>query len=318
VRLVLRAFHVPKEGEDHEYQDAYAPSIDTIPIESYPFYAAISDGASESIHSGIWAQLLVKAYIDSRPNTTDKKLVRMLVERKASPEWARQMREKYPDLADWATERFTWDKFLKSTSNWTLNWKDTLGADWLWKRCPECGNEGKPGYNMWANYCGDCGARFPVTPWYIGEALRKGSFATFLGIELHKKKLKVVCWGDSCLFHVREDHSTTAFPVQGAELFSNTPDLVCSNPEQNQKFWEGPAVKFAQSSWHRGDSFVLTTDALAKWFLTQAQQGKHPEDEILNMMDLEDPHFPEWVAQLKINSQLVNDDITLLVLKESR
>jgi hypothetical protein len=171
---------------------------------------------------------------------------------------------------------------------------------------------------MWANYCGDCGSRFPVTPWYVAEALSKGSFATFLGIELDLKKCSAVCWGDTCLFHVLGDHSLHPFPVKEAGLFSNTPDLVCSNPQGNEQFWNGPAVKFERFSWRRGDSLVLATDALAKWFLTQAQHGKHPDDEILNLIEMEDPHFSEWVAQLKENSELVNDDITLLVLKESR
>lgn len=60
--LRVRIFWMPKDGHTtSEYEDAYATSEPG----SYPFRAAVADGATESAFSGPWARRLTGAYANS-------------------------------------------------------------------------------------------------------------------------------------------------------------------------------------------------------------------------------------------------------------
>lgn len=62
MRVKLRSFWLPKQGNSsEEYEDAFFP-IDTTELSGTTVRVAIADGASEGTFSGTWSRLLVKHF----------------------------------------------------------------------------------------------------------------------------------------------------------------------------------------------------------------------------------------------------------------
>lgn len=75
----------------------------------------------------------------------------------------------------------------------------------------------------------------------------------------------------------------------------------------------------ASGQWHVGDQFYLMTDALAAWFLSTYERGEKPWLEIAQWYDHANPEagFAAWIAALRSEHRLRNDDVTLIVIKVS-
>ena len=72
---------------------------------------------------------------------------------------------------------------------------------------------------------------------------------------------------------------------------------------------ELPAVSGA---WLAGDTFYLMTDAIACWFLRQAESEKVPARELQDLTDGNGNPFQSWLATLRNSGRLRNDDVTIL------
>ena len=156
-------------------------------------------------------------------------------------------------------------------------------------------------------------------PWFAEEKARMGAFATFLGIDFSSEQLSTGSWqavgiGDSCLFQVRNDELTIAFPVQQSTDFGNFPDLLSSSLPRNRTMWE--RILFLDGKYQVGDTFILTTDALATWFLQSYEQSEHPWNEFNSFLIAEEPliAFEEWIEKKRL-SGMRNDDVTLAIIK---
>jgi hypothetical protein len=154
-------------------------------------------------------------------------------------------------------------------------------------------------------------------PWYLEVGLRHGAFATFLGLVIEDRSWYATAVGDSCLFQVRQDELIRAFPVIRAADFSNTPWLIGSRTSP----YEVPHKNGLQTQGdcQPGDRLWLMTDALAQWFLTQAENGGKPW---LALASLEqtaegasaEQTFAAWIEGLRTARQLRNDDVTLVAI----
>ncbi len=66
MHIVAETFWLPKQGyQSSDYEDAYYPSS-LVNQQLNTFSCAVADGATESSFSDQWAQLLVKAYCESK------------------------------------------------------------------------------------------------------------------------------------------------------------------------------------------------------------------------------------------------------------
>ena len=155
-------------------------------------------------------------------------------------------------------------------------------------------------------------------PWYLEPGLAQGAFATFLGLVIADRNWFALAVGDSCLFQVRQGQLIRVFPLMRAADFSNAPWLVGSRtspievPHKN-------GLQQMGDCWP-GDRLWLMTDALAQWFLIQAESGGKPwlaleplvhaasEDAIVQEA------FAAWIEGLRAARQLRNDDVTLLAV----
>ena len=106
--------------------------------------------------------------------------------------------------------------------------------------------------------------------WQGGSTIKDHGSATFIGLRLQnlnnegKKKWQVVAIGDSCLFKLEsEPENLIVFPIKNSKAFKSTTQCFESLP-QYQSF----SPSFDKGSYQNGDIFLLATDALAQWLLT--------------------------------------------------
>jgi len=157
-----------------------------------------------------------------------------------------------------------------------------------------------------------------AVPWYLEPGLNQGAFATFLGLVIADNSWFALAVGDSCLFQMRQGELICAFPLTRAADFGNAPWLVGSRTspiEVPQKYGLQQ-----MGDCRPGDRLWLMTDALAQWFLIQAESGGKPwlaleplvhataEDAVAQQA------FAAWIEGLRAARQLRNDDVTLLAV----
>jgi hypothetical protein len=148
-------------------------------------------------------------------------------------------------------------------------------------------------------------------PWYLEERAREGAFATFLGVVVEDSVWHAQAVGDSCLFQLRGGALLRAFPVQRADEFGGAPWLIGSRPSGAEV--AGKRGQRAEGEWQAGDRLWLMTDALAQWFLRQAEDGGRPWEALTRVLAeaAPDAAFAAWVEGLRTANQLRNDDVTL-------
>ena len=157
-----------------------------------------------------------------------------------------------------------------------------------------------------------------AVPWYLEAGLIQGAFATFLGLVIEQRSWYAVAVGDSCLFHLRRNELIRVFPVTRAADFSNAPWLVGSRTSPIEVPHKYGLQQLGDCQ--AGDHLWLMTDALAQWFLTQAEAGSKPWLALapLAQTDGDDAsaqqEFAAWIERLRSQRQLRNDDVALLAV----
>lgn len=156
-------------------------------------------------------------------------------------------------------------------------------------------------------------------PWYAEEKIRVGAFAAILGLVLYDdvdregggRHWQALAVGDSCLVQMRDEEVLVRFPLADSAAFTNRPYLLSSNPAHTGRIVDH--VRSMHGTWQAGDAFYLMTDALACWFMREAEEGRTPWRVLrgLNTSDEVKP-FREWVEALRTERAMRNDDVTLL------
>lgn len=155
-------------------------------------------------------------------------------------------------------------------------------------------------------------------PWYLEPGLFQGAFATFLGLVIEGNSWFALAVGDSCLFQVRQGELHRAFPVLRAVDFSNAPWLVGSRTSPIEVPHKNGLQQMGECQ--PGDRLWLMTDALAHWFLLQAESGGKPWLALEPLVGaaheeaLAQQAFAAWIEGLRAARQMRNDDVTLLAV----
>jgi protein phosphatase 2C-like protein len=153
-------------------------------------------------------------------------------------------------------------------------------------------------------------------PWYAEEKLRQGAFSSLLGLTIRggqgaeQLQWNALAVGDSCLFQIREDKVITQFPLTCSDQFTNRPVLLSSNPASNDRLADH--IRPASGQWHDGDAFYLMTDAIACWFLRADERGEAPWVIIRDLGTEDGRNLEEWIACLREEGRLSNDDVTIV------
>jgi hypothetical protein len=242
-------------------------------VSSSGLRLAVADGATDSYASGRFARLLTEGFVeDSGPRTAD-------------------------EFAPWSRAR-------------SAAWVEATRLDGL--------------------------------PWYKQEKARLGAHSTFLGLEIEpgcarslelggpreteqrgpgglalagngvagsarSLAYRALAVGDVCLFHVRGDRMLSAMPLERPEDFGVQPALIATS-----RTYPGPGVE-ALVSWSGeiapGDTLVIASDAVARWFLVSTRDGEKPWQAIA---DADEQGFAALVDRLRREDRMRNDDVTVL------
>ena len=150
-------------------------------------------------------------------------------------------------------------------------------------------------------------------PWHAREKVLQGACATFLGLRLEPRRPGFAGWqaiaaGDCCLFQLRGGRLLAAFPVDARARLPLRPDALCSAPGRDAP------LRRARGLARSGDTFYLMTDALAGWFLREAEHGGEPWLQLGAVAGQDRQAFTAWVDRRRSEGSLRNDDVTLAVL----
>jgi hypothetical protein len=70
--------------------------------------------------------------------------------------------------------------------------------------------------------------------------------------------------------------------------------------------------------WRKGDTFYLMSDAISCWFLTQVENGRVPSRELQDLTPGKSGNFLSWLAALREQKAIRNDDVTVLRIEIER
>lgn len=153
--------------------------------------------------------------------------------------------------------------------------------------------------------------------WFAKEKVTRGAFSTFLwiGMNTHKSQdfanLSAVSIGDTELIIVRNEKVIHAQPLGNSNDFNSSPMLISSKNEKNRDL----RPNFSRVRVVPGDDVILSTDALAKYLLSQYEMGINPlvtlEPLIWNEQDRYS-FFKDWITTKRRARVLKNDDSTMV------
>lgn len=152
------------------------------------------------------------------------------------------------------------------------------------------------------------------SPWYIKNPFntQEPAVSTFIGLQFNKdcSEWKAMIVGDSCLFH-QSDTGFQSHPIEDSTDFTNYPEVFASYAKDNHS-----EPTFIPGNANPGDTFILATDALAKWILEHKEIGKL--DAALDRVKAirKDDEFYQFVHEARYDEtiRLVNDDVTLMLI----
>ncbi|MDT3399857.1 hypothetical protein RKE29_25010 [Streptomyces sp. B1866] len=274
--VFVNRFLVPKEGSsESECEDAIGirPDASSDEAVAYPLSAAVSDGASESLLATRWSRLLV--------------------------EHAAEVGALHPEVFD-DPGTLSAELVRRAVEPWD---------DQIREYCSRRQTEGRP------------------VQWYEQPGLEKGAFATLVALRLYplpfadpddggpklygpaEWEFHAVALGDSCLFHV-SCGEVRAFPIASSAEFGLNPLLLGSRNHDVDLI----ASRLAHTCGHLrdGDELLLTTDALAAWFLRGCEEQSHPWHELGDAADKGQEEFGSWVREQRAARLMRNDDVALV------
>lgn len=161
-------------------------------------------------------------------------------------------------------------------------------------------------------------------PWYAEQKARDvGGLATLLGFRLGEShqnggapsaQWNALAVGDACLLHVRKHDVLMRFPVESAEAFGTDPPLLSTRLQHDKAMLAAGDLRHYGGTCQAGDLFLLATDAMAEWLYSLADLAdlKMGWESVSNLIE-ED--FEALITELRTQSVIRNDDVTLLVLR---
>jgi hypothetical protein len=152
-------------------------------------------------------------------------------------------------------------------------------------------------------------------PWYADEGLRRGAYATFVGLVVtpHEEgyRWRATAVGDTCLFHTRENELIEWLPIGSSPEFDNTPQLLASSAPGEER--EGAISEgTAQANYRLWSAW----DALAEWCLKENEAQRNPWRKLGWLLSKAGTgeRFGLLVERLRSKHRLRNDDVTLLIV----
>lgn len=141
---------------------------------------------------------------------------------------------------------------------------------------------------------------------------KESAASTFIGIEFNKDSStwEAMIVGDSCLFH-KSNTGFKSYLIEDSAEFTNRPEFFASFAKDDHS-----EPIFVSGNANPGDTFILATDALAKWIVEYKEVGEL--DATLNTLKAvkTKEQFYQFVHEARHDEviRLVNDDVTLMLI----
>jgi|GEM_PF-3440698 len=169
-------------------------------------------------------------------------------------------------------------------------------------------------------------ARSGDGPGNWSNEIRQGAQTTLIGCSLSPARqiendpstaISVFAIGDAELFLFTPTQSggwsvEDMFPFDGSGEFGAHPDtlVTAARPDLVESAWKRHKTMLINA--FPGDMLVLATDTLAKWLLTQIEQGTNRWEPLLSITD--PGAFEQHIRREFHNDQVEDDDLTMLVI----
>ncbi|HKZ54028.1 MAG TPA: protein phosphatase 2C domain-containing protein [Anaerolineales bacterium] len=161
-------------------------------------------------------------------------------------------------------------------------------------------------------------------PWHGAVKAREtGALATFLGFRVSPSTLRwsSIAIGDCGLFHFRADggnryHLLAWHPLTVSDDYRLDPSALSSIRRNYSVMWG--EMRRSKGDFEEGDVFVLATDALGFWIMSEEEriQSLHSEPPWNDLLlARSDSDFSRHVEQLRDNRRMRNDDTSMLVVR---
>ena len=206
-------------------------------------------------------------------------------------------------VADGATESFDAASWAQRLATKWVNSSDLLTEEdiWSWLK-----SEGQVHNDSWDRL---------DLPWYSMEKRRAGSFAAFVGVEIHDdKSWNALALGDSCLVHCGTSNVQMMFPVSSSIDFGSAPVLAPSCTELNIHARSAIALKTGKLD--DGDKLLLLSDAIAAWYIGLNEQQDHKTwsdfDDLLSQGDK--TALSDFLELERATGRLKDDDVAIVCI----
>ena len=144
-------------------------------------------------------------------------------------------------------------------------------------------------------------------------AEQQSAAATFVGLQLdyQRSRWQALSVGDSCLVHLRDGRLLQSLPLTNPDEFSNITEAISSGPGSHSQ----PTLHSGEFA--AGDTFVLLTDAIARWLLTRHDNnGARWSEAVRRLTSLRNWDDLQTFVQAERSSRaLSNDDVTIVVVR---
>ena len=161
------------------------------------------------------------------------------------------------------------------------------------------------------------GVDFQALSWSKQLAFERGSFATFLTVELAENGtvVEVLSIGDSLAVHCRQSEIVSSYPFILPEEFDSRPQLLSTRSAENSFLTEsGFFTNHTNKAWRTqpGDIIYLATDAVGQWLLREASADVKSIDVMQAITN--EAEFAELILKLRAEQRIKLDDSTILRL----
>ncbi|GII93657.1 hypothetical protein [Sinosporangium siamense] len=158
--------------------------------------------------------------------------------------------------------------------------------------------------------------------WYEQRKLDRGAYATLLAVGFFNpyegdvlaptddRGWTAAAIGDSGFFQVRDGRLLVAFPMVRSAEFSTSPGLL--NSRNRDVHLVAQHVRMRAGDVRPHDDIYLCTDAVAAWFLAEAERGGHPWKILNDLRSEGGPHFTDLITEERAAGRMRNDDATLI------
>lgn len=278
MRIKVTAFQVPKsEADNQRCEDAFAVSESASGL-----CVAISDGASDSYRSDVWARALTRAYVEVTPRSEQEQVL----------QWLHIPIENY--ISSIQPEALPWNQALKAERG---DGATLLGVHFADLSPPALPNF--PSLNVESS---------STAPFDWNQATAHKAEDEVSGQRNNCRAWSALAIGDCLVMQVRDDSLVAIFPFTSSQQFDSTP-LLLSTRFNNAPILE--EMQTCQGEYESGDTFFFATDALAKWMLQGWENGKKSW---VVFQDITSDSFQDFILDLRAEGAVRDDDVTLLVL----